>query len=107
MGEHGEAGAGNPTRPRYYVTLGIHSTSESPDRIAARLGVAPDDSVVKGSKLPSGRSAPQHGWFLSTMDEKVDGTCDDHIAWLLGRVRRVDELADLSRGGNEVCFSIF
>jgi hypothetical protein len=92
---------------RFYLTLAVYSGSESPDRITALLGVQPDRTAVKGERLPAGTSPPQHGWFLTTKDVAIAGECDEHIAWLLDRVPRPEQLAELVRSGHEVRFWIF
>jgi hypothetical protein len=95
------------TEARFYVTLAVYSDSVTPDQMTAILGANPDRTVFKSAKLPARKLAPEHGWFITSEGQSVEGDCDDHIESVLRRLPDRASLLNFVRSGVEVRLWIF
>lgn len=71
-------------RIRQYAYFGLSSDVLSPEELTARVGLAPDEVLVKGSWMPSPPRPATNHWKLEAVSV---GRVDEMLAELVDRVR--------------------
>ncbi|WP_460303963.1 DUF4279 domain-containing protein [Actinocorallia aurea] len=81
---------------RQHAHFALFSRRTTASAMAERLGLGPDRSTVRGSRLSRPIVPVEHSWEISCRES--DLRVDDQIACVLARLRPVaGELADLAR----------
>jgi hypothetical protein len=74
---------------RQYVYFSVYSETATADEIAAYLGLAPDRTIVRGSRSDDPPRPPQHGWQL--VCDSAGLRIDEQVGSVLDRLRTIED----------------